>query len=367
MNDALLPTPVTAALIGVEHPHSLGHLHTLQQLPEVERILLWDSSAEALERTRAQQGDKVEAVYTDLDALLARPDLHFAVAAVRNDLGPEIFVRTLETGKHLIAEKPIGRRAADTERVIAVAQRQGVKLGVFYQNRANAVVEEARRIVESGALGPLMSVEMRMITTAVRARNPQHWLFSQQKAGGGILSWLACHYIDLMRYMTQDEIVSVQAEVATRSGEDIDVEDVAVLSLRFASGAVGSLHAGYILALSGGGYHNPAGYDTYVGINGRLGRIHWQSNSAPKDIHVESIHPAWAGAPQRSSQYVHGQSPAYGGKSGEAFVRRFILSTQHDIPAWASGEDALQVARIVDAAYESSRTGRRVDVQPVAA
>lgn len=362
MNDTLVPTPVTAALLGVEHPHSLAHLRTLQQLPEVERILLWDADADALARTRRELGDKVETASTDLDAILARPDLHFAIAALRNDLGPDVFLRTLEAGKHLMAEKPIGRRAADTEQVIAAARRKGVKLGVCYQNRANAVVEEARRIVGSGALGPLMSVEMRMVTTAVRVRNPQHWLFSQAKAGGGILSWLGCHYIDLMRYMAQDEIVAVQAEIATRSGEAIDVEDVAVLALRFASGAVGSLHAGYILALSGGGYHNPAGYDTYVGINGRLGRIHWSSSSSPNELNVETIHPAWAGAPQWSSQYSHGQSPAYGGKSGEAFIRRFILSTQQDILGWTSGEDALQVARVVDAAYESSRTGRRVEL-----
>ena len=62
-----------------------------------------------------------------------------------------------------------------------------------------------------------------------------------------MLTWLGCHYIDLMRYMTGDEIVSVQAEIATRSVEKIDVEDVAVLSMRLKSGAVASLHVGYML------------------------------------------------------------------------------------------------------------------------
>jgi hypothetical protein len=57
VNDDLVPAPVTAALLGVEHPHSLLHLRTLQQLPEVERILLWDSSADALARTQAGLGD----------------------------------------------------------------------------------------------------------------------------------------------------------------------------------------------------------------------------------------------------------------------------------------------------------------------
>lgn len=354
--------PVTAALLGVEHPHSLAHLRTLQQLPEVDRIYLWDSNAEALARVSKELPDKVAGTFTDLDELLAKDELYFVIAALRNDLGKEIFIRCLQAGKHLMAEKPVGRNAAETSEVVAAAKKAGRVLGVCYQNRANAVIGEARRIVAAGALGPLMTVEMRMITTAVRFRNPQHWLFNKEKAGGGMLSWLGCHYIDLMRYITQDEIVSVQAETATRSGEDIEVEDVAVLSMRLKSGAVASLHVGYLLALSGGGYQNPAGYDTYIGINGQLGRVHWSAPGAPTELRVETVHPDWAGAPQWSSHYVAGASPAYGGKSGEAFMRRFLESAQFGTPAWTSGEDALQVARVVDAAYESSRTGQRITI-----
>ncbi len=353
---------LTAALLGIEHPHSLAHLRTLQQLPEVERILLWDHNGDALAHVQATQGHKVAATFTDLDQLLADPNLFFVLAALRNDLGPAIFIRVLEAGKHLLAEKPIGRHAADTLQVIEAAQRNQVKLGVCYQNRYGPWAQEAHNLVSQGLLGPLISVEMRMLTTQVQFRNPRHWLFRDDQAGGGILSWLGCHYIDLMRYITGDEIVAVTAEVATRSGEAIDVEDIAVLSLRFRSGAIGSLHAGYLLALSGGGYHNKAGYDMYGGFNGRLGRIHWTTAGTPSTIYAETTHPAWAGAPQRTFQYMLADSPAYGGVAGEQFIRAFILAAQGKGAVPASGEDALQVARIVDAAYESSRTGQRVAI-----
>lgn len=355
-------TQLTAALLGVEHPHSLAHLRTLQRLPEVERILLWDANADALAQVQATQGDKVAAAFTDLAALLTDDRLLFVIAAVRNDLGPAVFMQVLAAGKHLMAEKPIGRTAADTVRVIDAAQQAGVKLGVCYQNRFGPWVQDARRMVQQGQLGPLFSVEMRMITTQVQFRNPQHWLFRNEYSGGGILSWLGCHYIDLMRFITGDEIVSVAAEVATRSGEPIDVEDAAVLSLRFRSGAVGSLHAGYMLALSGGGYFNRAGYDNYVGVNGRMGRLHWTSSGPPASIYAESTHRDWAGAPQRTFHYTYGDSPAYGSVYGEQFVRAFIQAAQGEGEVPASGYDALQVARVVDAAYESSRTGRRVEV-----
>ena len=354
---------VHAALLGMTHPHSLAHLRTLQQLPEVAAIHLWDEDAEVLAATVAEHGTKVAATYTELESLLARDEIFFAIAAVRNDLGPAIFIRVLEAGKHLMAEKPIGRSAAHTARVIAVAEQTGMKLGVCYQNRAAPAVIEARNLIQQGIIGPLISVEMRMITTQVQFRNPQHWLFDHAKAGGGILSWLGCHYLDLMRHITGDELVSVAAEVATRSGEAIDVEDVAALALRFRSGAIGSLHVGYMLALSGGGYHNPAGYDAYAGFNGRLGRITWSEPLAPHSLYVESTHPAWRdGAPIRQFGYLPGDSPAYGGLAGEQFVRDFILAAQGQGQAWTGGHDALAVARLVDAAYESSQTGRRVEM-----
>ena len=363
MTDVQKIDPVSAALLGVEHPHSLAHLRTLQQLPEVTRIYLWDESEEALARVSKELPDKVAGTFTNLDELLALPDLYFVIASVRNEIGKDVFTRAFEAGKHVMAEKPVGRNAAETMAVLAASKKARRNLGVCYQNRSNAVIQEAKRIVAAGALGPLMTVEMRMITTAVRFRKPESWMFSKEKAGGGMLTWLGCHYIDLMRYMTGDEIISVQAEVATRSGENVDVEDVAVLSMRLKSGAIASLHVGYILALAGSGYHNPAGYDTYIGLNGRQGRIHWSAPGSPSELKAESVHPDWAGAPQWSSQYVAGASPAYGGKAGEAFIRDFIQASQEGRPAWTTGEDALMVARIVDAAYESSATGKRVDIE----
>ena len=71
--------PLTAALLGVQHPHSDTHLQTLLQLPEVDRVLLWDADATALAHFQTTHADaraekKIVGAYTDLAALLARPD-----------------------------------------------------------------------------------------------------------------------------------------------------------------------------------------------------------------------------------------------------------------------------------------------------
>ena len=88
--------------------------------------------------------------------------------------------------------------------------------------------------------------------------------------GGGVLAWLGCHWLDALRFVTGEEIVRVQAELATTSGESIDVEDTAAVSFRTSGGAVGSLHAGYLLAVGNPGYR-AAGHDIALILRGTLG------------------------------------------------------------------------------------------------
>lgn len=358
--------PMTAALLGVQHPHSDTHLQTLLRLPEVERVLVWDGDAAALAHFLATHGAnggaKIAATYTDLDELLAQ-EWRFAIGAIRTDHAVALYPQVFAAGRHLLAEKPLGRDTQEAEFLLEAARAANVYLGVCYGNRTHPVVRAARQMVAEGLLGPLISVEVRAITTQVQFRNPAHWLFDVTKSGGGMLSWLGCHQLDLIRFITGDEIVEMAANVATRSGEAITVEDVATLSFRLRSGALGSLHTGYMLALSGGGYHNKQGYDNYFAVNGRLGRLYWAAPGAPRELYAESAHPDWAGAPQRTFRYELAASPAYLGVYGEQFVAEFVRAVQGQGKVPATGDDALQVARIVDAAYESSEKGRRVRIK----
>lgn len=345
-------------LAGLSHPHSLAHLRTLAQTPEIDEILLWDSDAQRLASEEVRETGKVTAVNTDLDWLLTEHDADFALVAVRNDRMPAVCKRIAGEGVHLLVEKPIANSPAAVAEVISAADRAGVRLGVCYPNRCHPLVEEAKRAVDADLLGPLMSVHMQLLTTQPRFRNPAHWLFRQEYAGGGILPWLGCHYLDLMRFLTGDEIVAVSAHCATRSGEAIDVEDVAVLNLTFASGAVGSLHVGYVLSLSGAGYENRQGYATHAEFCGRSGRLGWSGSTIfPPHLRIESSHPDWSAAPRREFHADLIPSTAYAGAHGLTFLRRFVQAIRDGSPLPASGEDALAVARIVAAAYAAQQVG----------
>jgi predicted dehydrogenase len=348
--------------LGATHPHAGAHLRTLERMDEVASVLLWDEDREALERLRSERGAKVEGVTTDLDEALGRTGAAFAFVALRNDRTPDAVIRAARAGKHIMSEKPMGTNASGIRRALEEVRRAGVTLGVCYPNRCNPIARDIRRFVEAGVLGRILSVEMRLLTSQVKFRDPGHWLFRRAEAGGGILSWLGCHYLDLARFLLDDEIVSVSAMADTLGGEAIEVEDMACLSLRFAGGALGTFQCGYVLPRSESGYSG-ASYDSYIGIRGTLGRIAWHPfEREATGLRVESVAPGWEAAPGRVLQYEFAPSDAYGGAFGIHFMRDFMNAARSGGPPPAGGEDALRVMRVIEAAYESSRTGGRIDL-----
>ncbi|WP_414663936.1 Gfo/Idh/MocA family protein [Horticoccus sp. 23ND18S-11] len=338
-----------AALLGLSHPHSGALLNTLENLSAVRRITLFDSDPLAASRHPAlPRSRKANAPTGDLDAALAGSD--FAVLCVRHDAAADLAHRVIAAGTHLLAEKPVGITSAEILSVQRAAAKAGVVASVLYPRRAHPCAMAMLSHATAGELGPLLSLEARFLATQVRFRDPRSWLFRRREAGGGILRWLGCHYLDLLQHVSGDEITGVMARLATRSGERIDVEDTAALALEFRSGAIGTFHAGYALAFSGRGYLNPTGYDAHLAITGRAGRIVWP-DLAPR-LHVEL--PARA----RSRTFQVKATNSYAGSYGDRFVRQFVAAIRGQRQPPATLADALRTARVIEAAESSAQTGR---------
>jgi len=359
-----MPQITKVGLIGVTHPHSTAHLRTLNWIDAITEVPVFDSDEAALRAFKeSTESEKVKSTYTELDALLNREDVPVVFVCLRNDETPDILIRAAEAGKHIITEKPVARCANELEPVLEAVKKAGVKLTVCFQNRYHPVSQEIHRLIGEGILGRPMSAEIRLITSQVKHRNPKHWLFKKELAGGGILSWLGCHYLDLICYFMRDRITQVNAILATRSGEAIDVEDSAALSLRFQNGMIGTFQAGYMLPFSGGGYSG-ASYDSFIAIRGTMGNIIWHpSRRGTPSFTAESAMPAWKTAYHRVFEYQLQECDAYGGVYGVQFVQDFLGAVQANQEPMITGDDALRILRILDAAYESNQTGQRVTVR----
>jgi len=347
---------MNVAMIGLTHPHSDWYLETLDQLDEVLRIPLYDPD-EAAAHQVATRSHKVDKVYSSLDSLLEQANFTHALVAVPTDQSVATIVRLIGAGKNVFTEKPAARTAAEFEDVIAALAREPVAFGVAYTNRWHPAIQQMRTLYQGQAIGRLASVELRMVTTQVRLRNPRHWLFQREIAGGGILSWLGCHVLDLLRYVTGEEVTSVAAQLATTSGEDITVEDTAAVSFRLSGGAIGSLHAGYLLASGGTGYRG-ASKDIAIHLRGTQGALTYRFG---EPLVLESIAPGWRSASSRTFDFTLPATPGYGGMHGLDFVRAVLSAAPQD-PTPAGPVDALRVLEVLDAIYEANHSGTTVDV-----
>jgi predicted dehydrogenase len=349
----------TVALVGLRHPHSEMYLETLDALDEVVGIVLVDADQQA-RHSLAAQIRKVRGAHAWLaEALESQPITHVLVA-LPNDQTPAVLVEAIRAGKAVFTEKPGARSATEFEPVLdALAQRR-VAFAIAYLNRWSPAIQQARELFAAGAIGRLTSVELRMVTTQVGMRNPGSWLFRRERAGGGMLAWLGCHWLDAFRYVTGQEIERVQAELGTTSGAEIDVEDTAAVAFRTSGGAIGSMHAGYLLAVGNPGYRS-AGHDISMVVRGTFGTITYSGGRQEAPLVLESVAEPWRRALRRAYSFTPAASPGYGGVAGLDFFRAFLTARPEEKTP-ADAVDALRVLEVLDAVYESARQGCAVSV-----
>ena len=101
-----------------------------------------------------------------------------------------------------------------------------------------AAARAGRAVIETGRLGTLVTAEAIFATSSVRVREPANHLFDPARSAGGILAWLGIHDLDTLPWLIGEPVVEVSAMTARRGDPELAVEDVAVVALRFAGGAV---------------------------------------------------------------------------------------------------------------------------------
>jgi predicted dehydrogenase len=138
-------------------------------------------------------------IHPDWRTLLARSDVDAVVVATPHDSLAAITLAAIESGKHVLVEKPAARSADELESVIAAAALHGVRVHVGFNHRYHRALRKAREIFESGALGELMFVRARY-GHGGRIGYDTEWRARPEISGGGELIDQGPHLIDLARW-----------------------------------------------------------------------------------------------------------------------------------------------------------------------
>ena len=355
---------VKIALLGTSHPHSAFHLRTCELIDEIEEVLLWDNSFEAASKLAQEMPQKTNEPIDDLTTLLKRSDFDIVLITVPNIDAPKTTLSALNAGKHVLMEKPAATRAEDFKLLIETAEKKDGLLGIYYPWRCHPVCLDIRRYIEAGYVGNIVAIEARLLTSQIQFRDPGLWLFNKDVAGGGILSWLGCHWIDLFRFLLQDEVAMVSAFTGNYSedpGQDpIDVEEIATVHLKFNKGTIVTLHTAYLLPISKSGYKEGI-KDSYLAIYGKSGNFVWsQPMSGANTVLMESVHPEFRLKPRQELNYHLPESDAYCGAFGMELLRNFIEAVQTGTSFLATGKDAMKDLQIIEAAYRSAESGKHI-------
>ena len=177
---------------------------------------------------------------TDWTQAVERADVDAVFVSTSNDALARVTLAAVEAGKHVVVEKPGARNPDELVPVIAAADRAGVCVQVGFNHRYHPAFQQARRLLESGALGPLMFIRARY-GHGGRPGYDKEWRARPEISGGGELLDQGVHLIDLSRWFLGD-FTDVQGHIATFFW-DMPAEDNGFLLLRTAQGQVAWLHA----------------------------------------------------------------------------------------------------------------------------
>ncbi len=191
------------------------------------------------DRARALSETTAAAFSTDWREILRRDDVDIVIVATINSLLSEVAAAALDAGKHVLIEKPAARNVAELDRVIAAERRSRKLARVGFNHRYHPALQEAKRIVDSGALGEMMFVRGRY-GHGGRIGYEKEWRADPALSGGGELIDQGVHLIDLAaRFLGPFIEASGRAQTYFW---DMPVDDNAFMILRTADQRTAFLH-----------------------------------------------------------------------------------------------------------------------------
>lgn len=174
--------------------------------------------------------------YTDVDQLLADEEINAVYIATPPYLHCEQTIKAAHAGKHILCEKPMAMTVEECQRMVDVCKDTGVTLMVAYYRNYFPNIVKMKALMDDGKIGDV--VLARVNCTAYYNPNRadlKNWRIKPEISGGGVLMDIGSHRISLLEYL-MGNIVSATGFAETVH-QDIPVDDSAVFSLRFESGA----------------------------------------------------------------------------------------------------------------------------------
>ncbi len=328
------------------------HARAIGDTPGARLVACYDAVPASAERLAASTGCKA---YASLGAMLADPAVNVVTIGTPSGAHLEPAVAAARAGKHVIVEKPLEITLRRCDAIIDACRKAGVVLSTIFPSRFHESSVEIKRAVEEGRFGRLTVGD----AFVKWYRTQQYydsgaWRGTWKLDGGGALMNQAIHSVDLLLWL-MGPVAEVRAQTGLLAHERIAVEDIAVATLRFATGALGVIEASTAVY---------PGYLKRIEIHGSQGSAAMEEEDIVK----------WDFAKTKArDQAIHGKmaekvsggggaaDPAAIGHHGHARQFRDVLQAiKKGRAPRIDGPEGRRSVEVILAIYKAAETGRAV-------
>lgn len=331
----------------------LNHIDSFQKHEAAKVVAVAEVSPER--GKEAVEKYNVPELVTDYKDLLARDDIDVVSIALPNYLHAPVGLEALQAGKNVMIDKPVATNAPDAAKLVEAANKSGKLLMVGQNNRMTETVQTAKQLITRGDLGDVYHAKTAMMRRAGIPRIGS-WFTQTKFAGGGCVYDIGVHALDRALYlMGEFEAAAVSGKTYSEFGprglgdgswgkgeidpnKPFDVDDLAVALIKLKSGRT------VLLETSWAGHLDNADSTQVFGTEGglKLPPLEWYRDTSEgyKVEPVEMLPPLVN--PNRMAHFIDvllGQA--------EPFIKP---------------TESLALQKILDAIYESSRTGHEVRI-----
>lgn len=336
--------PLKGALIGCGFV-SRYHLDAWRAIPEASIVALCEVDPGRLESAGARAPGARR--YRDAAALFAAERLDFVEICTGPGTHPALVAQAAEHGAHVLCQKPSANTRAELLAMIEACEARGVRLMIHENWRFRSWNRAIHAALEAGVVG--RPIRLRITHADTRALRPdgfadQPFLATQPRM---ILMEMGCHLVDMARFLF-GEVASVSATLACL-GPGHPGEDVATLSLRFQSGALGLLDMTWCASPAVARPEWALNETVVEGTEATLRLL--QDGSLRLDRLDGTSTPRPVALPPDDEVYLEGYSKVQS---------HFIANLREDLPLESSGRDNLRTMDVIWAAYRSSAEGQTV-------
>ena len=330
-----------------------AHINGYKEHPDAEVVAIADVDKVRLEKSAKEQG--IAKYYTDALEMFKKEKLDIVSIAVPNKFHKPLTIAALESGAHVLCEKPMAMNAAEAEEMLAAAKRAKKRLGINFSFRFTPQSFAMKQLVESGELGDIYFGR----TVWHRRRGMPGfggWFGTKALSGGGPLIDLGVHRLDLalwlMDYPEPEWVMGsaynhIASAIAKKQNKTYDVEDLACGMIKFKNGATLEIEASWaanikerekmstrLLGTKGGifQYNLEEGYQFHV-------ECYQEKAGCQYDMHLHPPVPAC-----KNSYYT------------------FVDCIVKKIPYVVTPEQGVTVMKLLDAIYKSAATGKPVKI-----